>query len=150
MCIPPQLSSTSANTFVPISKPPAYETDYWQRENDDDGGNEITVSYPRYPRTNPHSPAARVPSSVYLGDDDYGYKVRNSTVGSIGTFEFPARIFKIPGNPRFPLSLPRTVERDGRLCSCRRPRDDPLGAPGRGRPRRGPRRAGAPRGHDEP
>ena len=72
------MTSSSANTFVPISKPPAYETDYWQREDDDDGG-EITVSYPRYPRTNPHSPAARVPSSVYLGDDDYGYKVRKSS-----------------------------------------------------------------------
>ena len=74
----PQLTSSSVNTFVPISKPPAYETDYWHRNDDDDagaGGNDITVTYPRYPRTNPHSPAARVPSSVYLGDDDYGYKV---------------------------------------------------------------------------
>lgn len=69
------MTSSSANTFVPISKPPAYETDYWQQGNEDDGGNEITVTYPRYPRTNPHSPAARVPSSVYLGDEEYGYKV---------------------------------------------------------------------------
>ena len=62
---------------MPISKPPAYETDYWQQRDydDDGGGNEITVTYPRYPRTNPHSSAARVPSSVYLGDEDYGYKV---------------------------------------------------------------------------
>ena len=33
----------------------------------------------RYPRTNPNAPADRVPSSVYLGDDDYAYKVRRLT-----------------------------------------------------------------------
>ena len=109
MCIPPQLSSTSANTFVPISKPPAYETDYWQRD-DDDGGNEITVSYPRYPRTNPHSPAARAPSSVYLGDDDYGHKVRNSTVGSNHAINRHIRIsratFRNSGKPSISTQSP--------------------------------------------